>query len=127
MLRPLGQPKISAFPVWLPWALAASFAVASAGLSISGSALKSESSRLQRQLAELTARSAQLSQDTAELQNQLGLLRTGLAALRERDVAAQLKIALLKSLLEDTPKAVAVAVWNHEKQHGIFIVQNLAT
>ena len=53
------------------------------------------------------------------------MLNTALDELRARDRVAQVKIAMLGSLLEDSPKAIAVSVWDNEKQDGVLVVQNL--
>jgi len=47
------------------------------------------------------------------------------AALRETNRLSNIRIAMLNSLLADSPKAVAVSLWDNERQTGVFVVQNL--
>ncbi len=37
-----------------------------------------------------------------------------------------MRIAMLGSLLEGSPKAIAVSLWDAERQDGVLVVQNLA-
>ena len=46
-------------------------------------------------------------------------------ALQATNRLANLRIAMLGSLLSDAPKAVAVSLWDDAKQEGVFLVQNL--
>ena len=52
-------------------------------------------------------------------------LRQTVLALQETNRLANLKIAMLNSTLADTPKTVAVSLWDESKQEGEFVVQNL--
>ena len=52
-------------------------------------------------------------------------LRQTVAKLRESNRLAAVRIALLDSLVSADPKAVAVSVWDNERQNGVFIVKNL--
>ena len=46
-------------------------------------------------------------------------------ALQETNRLANLRIAMLDSLLADAPKAIAVSLWDNAKQEGVFVAQNL--
>jgi anti-sigma-K factor RskA len=46
-------------------------------------------------------------------------------ALQETNRLANLKIAMLNSLVTDAPKTVAVSLWDESKQEGVFVVENL--
>lgn len=48
-----------------------------------------------------------------------------LTALEQKDVLTQAKIAVLGSLVKDRPKAVAVSVWDQQKQEGVLVVENM--
>jgi anti-sigma-K factor RskA len=52
-------------------------------------------------------------------------LRQTVAKLRESNRLAAVRIALLDSLVSAYPKAVAVSVWDNDRQNGVFIVKNL--
>ena len=52
-------------------------------------------------------------------------LQHAVATLQETNRLANLRIAMLGSLLSDSPKAVAVSLWDEKTQHGVFVVQNL--
>ena len=52
-------------------------------------------------------------------------LQQTVLALQETNRLAGLRIAMLSSLLTDSPKAVAVSLWDDSKQEGVFVVQNL--
>ncbi|MBC8000972.1 MAG: anti-sigma factor [Opitutaceae bacterium] len=89
----------------LPWALAAGFAVA---LTV----------------AVLEKRTSDRLLQT--VQDRSRILESEVARLQERDRLSQLQIAMLGSLLESSPKAVAVSLWDDEKQKGVLVVENLA-
>jgi len=52
-------------------------------------------------------------------------LQQTVLALQETNRLVNLRIAMLTSLLADAPKAVAVSLWDNEKQTGVFVAQNL--
>lgn len=47
------------------------------------------------------------------------------ASLEQKDVLAQTQIAVLGSQLKDRPQAMAVSLWNQERQDGLLVVENL--
>lgn len=47
------------------------------------------------------------------------------ATLEQKDVLAQTQIAVLGSQLKDRPQAMAVSLWNQERQNGLLVVENL--
>lgn len=92
-------------PVWLPWAMAAGFAF----------------------LAVIQFLQAQsLREQTRSLNSAVAGLSTQVADLQKKDTLSQMRITMLNSLLDNSPKAVAVSVWDNEKQSGVLVVQNLA-
>ncbi len=141
-------------PQLLPWALAASFAVAAAWLGVRyyTNSIESQTLAQQHALAEIALKTADariqaehiiadrvladyatLKSDTAR---QLAAAhqseadaRTAVAALegrlkRETNLA-RLKIATLASMLQNSPQALAVAVWDPAQQSGVLTVDRL--
>ena len=81
---------------FLPWAVAAGFAITTAALWL----------------------------ERDELSKQVGDLRGEALALRTRDALAKVKIATLAAQNEAYAKGVAVVVWDAEKQQGIVKLAN---
>lgn len=81
------------------------------------------------QLASLTERYDAVAGASAELGRQLGETRAQVAKLnddlRYQGELAGLKITALASLLNNSPKALAVAVWDPKKQEGVLKVEKL--
>ncbi len=73
----------------------------------------------------LEEKTAEANHQVTTLQNQVVLLEKELFELRGKDYFAQLHIMRLNSLLENSPKAVAVSVWNPEQKKGILLAENL--
>jgi anti-sigma-K factor RskA len=80
---------------------------------------------VQSQLFAQTARVQELSQMADSLRNATNSLAQTVVALQETNKLANVRIALLGSLLSDSPKAVAVSLWDNQRQSGVFVVQNL--
>lgn len=84
-----------------------------------------------RQLnATITGQSEQISSLTTlatTLQAVTNDLQQTVFALQATNRLANLKIAMLNSLLADAPTAVAVTLWDDAKQEGVFVVQHLKT
>jgi anti-sigma-K factor RskA len=107
VLRPEFAPdraRVTIFPGWLAWAAAACLAVTTV--------------IYYRQTAALQNKTTTQAQQLAAIQSEL-------ADWQAKDRVSQVKIAMLGSLLESSPKAVAVSLWDAEKQDGVLIVQNL--
>jgi anti-sigma-K factor RskA len=90
---------------WLPWAVAAGFAALAAVQYVQAQALREQ---------------------TRSLNAAVTGLSTQIAALEKKDDFSQMRIAMLSSLLDNSPKAVAVSLWDNDKQSGVLVVQNLA-
>ncbi len=108
--RPENWPRAISW-AWLPWAAAACVALAAIAFYQKNSSLKKDF--------------ALLSDQSAAQRQQLSLVQTELADLKAKDRLSQMRIAMLSSLLEGSPKAVAVSLWDSEKQDGVLVVQNL--
>jgi anti-sigma-K factor RskA len=103
---------------WLPWSLATGFAVLC--LILFG-----QDSQLQRRVSVQAQQINELGQLAESLQSATNDLQHAVLALRESNRLANLRIAMLDSLMPDAPKAVAVSLWDESKQEGVFVVQNL--
>jgi anti-sigma-K factor RskA len=66
-----------------------------------------------------------LNQLAQSLQTVTNTLSQTMLALQETNRLENLRIAMLNSLVPDAPKAIAVSLWDSEKQNGVFVAQNL--
>jgi anti-sigma-K factor RskA len=103
---------------WLPWPLAAAFAILCLMLF-------AQDSRLKKQVDAQASKISELNQLAQTLQSTTNDLQHTVTALRESNRLANLRIAMLNSLVTDAPKAVAVSLWDESKQEGVFVAQNL--
>ena len=103
---------------WLPWALTSGFAVLCIFLNV-------QDSQLRKTVGEQAQQISGLNQLALSLQNTTNSLQQTVLALQETNRLANLKIAMLNSLIADAPKAIAVSLWDNEKQDGVFVAQNL--
>ncbi len=103
---------------WLSWALAAVFAVLCLILNVQDANLSKIVSTQAQQISSLN----QLAQS---LQSASNSLQQTVLALKETNRLANLRIAMLNSLIADAPKAVAVSLWDNNDQDGVLVVQNL--
>jgi anti-sigma-K factor RskA len=99
--------------VWfaIPWALAASFAVASAVLSLQRTTLHKRITDAGRELLVLKQENAHLESD--------------LASLQKRNALAEVKITMLKAQVAAFESATAVVVWDREQKNGILQLEKL--
>jgi anti-sigma-K factor RskA len=118
MLQIGEQPRRRSVNVWIPWAMAAGLAMVSFGFIYQSAGLKAELAAQARRIEELG-----MSLEVAQAES--GDLRQTVARLRESNRLAAIRISLLDSLVAADPKAVAVSVWDNERQNGVFIVRNL--
>jgi anti-sigma-K factor RskA len=112
------EPRSDGWTFWLPWALAACLAIVCA-ISIS----QQKNLRLENQ--EQAKRLADLNQVADSLRSETQNLQQAVATLRETNRLENLRIAMLNSMLADSPKAVAVSLWDEKEQRGVFVVENL--
>lgn len=103
---------------WLPWAFA--LFLAAACVLLIGRQMRQED-RLSQQAARLQA----LNQMADGLRNETNALQQMVTALRETNRLENLRIAMLNSLLADSPKTIAVSLWDNEQQKGVFVVHDL--
>jgi anti-sigma-K factor RskA len=111
---------------WIPWALAACLALASAWLTQLYFTQKSESIAQHEQaaLAQMEMQSVQNQLEAEQI-----LASRQLADLQEQIKAngdlSHLEIAKLVSLLGNSPQARAIAVWDPALQQGVLTVEKL--
>jgi anti-sigma-K factor RskA len=103
---------------WLPWSFAT-------GLAILCVMLFAQDSRLRHSLGDQARKNEDLNQLAVSLQSETDHLKQTVLALQETNRLASLKIAMLDSLLADAPKAIAVSLWDSEKQNGVLVAQHL--
>lgn len=103
---------------WLSWSLAICLAV----LCL---ALAAQDKWLHLQVDVQTLQVSSLNQLAQSLRSATNDLQRTVFALQETNRLANLKIAMLNSLMADAPKAVAVSLWDNEKQAGVFVAENL--
>jgi anti-sigma-K factor RskA len=112
------EARSESWTIWLPWALAACLVIICA-VSLA------QQNRLRQKVDEQAKQMVELNQMADSLRNQTQDLKQAVATLQETNRLANLRIAVLGSLLADSPKAVAVSLWDNKQQRGIFVVQNL--
>lgn len=115
---PSPEPKTDGWLLWFPWALAACLAVVCA-------ATLTQQTRLERKLEAQAKQITDLNKLADSLRGEAGDLRLTVAKLNETNRLENLRITMLNSLLEDSPKAVAVSLWDNRQQNGVFVVRNL--
>ena len=138
--RPRSNAPIIAFRAYLPWAVAAGFAVLGLWLCQRVATTRGELAlaRQEAELASLESRSARslleserivVQRQVADLTQQLTAVDGELVTLTRRMQAegalANLKITALASLLNQSPEARAVAVWDPARQEGVLKVEKL--
>lgn len=148
------SPTPRVFRSFLPWALAAGFVLGTAWLTQLYVAARSETELLRSRTAlnEISLQSSQQQLEAERLivRQQLAILEKqatsaearlaearSLVAERERQIAAltadfrsqvdlaNLKITALASMLNNSPKALAIAVWDPIRQEGVLKVEKL--
>jgi anti-sigma-K factor RskA len=116
----------TSWPALLPWAIAACLAVGVMIMWGQGHRLERQTALLRNQLEEVNRRAGEVRGRAETFQRQLATFEQELTTLRSKDALSEIKIAFLGSLLESTPKAVAVSLWDKDRQGGVLIVRDLA-
>ena len=104
--------------LWWGWSVGFGIAVVLVVLNVQVQPLREKVAVQARQITDL-------NQLVLTLQAATNNLQQTVLALQETNRLAGLRIAMLSSLLSDSPKAVAVSLWDDAKQSGVFVVQNL--
>ncbi len=114
------------FARWMPWAAAACFALAASVLWVRNTSLTAEVQSLatQRELAETAYKMAQsqLAERTLLAERAIADLGT---RLRQTEDLGRLRVTALASLLNNSPEARAIAVWDPSQQSGLLTVEKL--
>jgi anti-sigma-K factor RskA len=125
---------------FLPWAIAACLAAmlysqwntTEKNKSSLQSSLSERNSELKAAREKLGAAEAAFSVSQRQMNDQLSTVESArsellarVTALEQKDFIAQAKIAVMGSKLKDRPQAVAVSLWDQEKQNGLLVVENL--
>ena len=106
------------FASWLPWSLAAGFAALCIMLNV-------QDAQLRKTVGDQTQQINNLKQFAQSLSAATNNLQQTVLALQETNRLANFRIAMLNSLVAGAPKAIAVSLWDNEKQNGVLVVQNL--
>jgi anti-sigma-K factor RskA len=113
----LPEPKGHPF-LWWGWSLAFGLGVVLVIVNQHVQPLREKATAQAQQILDLKQAVQTLEAATNNLQQTV-------LALQETNRLANLRIAMLSSLLTDQPKAIAVSLWDNAKQEGVFVVQNL--
>ena len=122
--------EISSSPGWMPWALAASLAVAAAVGYLAGWKVASVSSdnriaKLNSQIDQADIERQRLANLVTALKDERVSLEKRVADLRQRDLLSQIKIATLKVQVKKYAAVAAYAVWDAAAQQGVMRFANL--
>jgi anti-sigma-K factor RskA len=104
--------------IWLPWSFAT-------GLAVLCAALLSQDSQLRKTVGAQAQQIGTLNELAQSLELSTNNLRQTVLALQETNRLASLRIAMLNSLMADSPKTMAVTLWDNQRQDGVFVAQNL--
>jgi anti-sigma-K factor RskA len=138
--QPRPNATVIRFRSVVPWAMAAGLAIVAAWQAQRLATLSGELelARTNAELAEVGRRSFQtqldaerivLRRESADLNQKLAAADAELVTLarrmREEGAVANLKITALASMLNNSPQAHAVAVWDPNRQEGVLTVEKL--
>ena len=101
-----------------PWAIAASFAALCVVFGV-------QTHGLQQQLDVRQHRIEELVQIADTLRNERTDLRQTVESLEQSNRLANMRIAVMSAQLRADPKAVAVSVWDNDRQAGVVVVHHL--
>jgi anti-sigma-K factor RskA len=103
---------------WIPWALAAGLAALCLLLGYQMQGLRGQLEARQHRIDELNRVADRLGAERADLQH-------AVLALQQSNRLANMRIAVMSAQLQADPKAVAVSVWDNERQTGVLVVHHL--
>jgi anti-sigma-K factor RskA len=116
-----GLPKAGRGRGWqgsLPWALAAALAAVCVIFGLQVHTMGTQLEARQQRIDELDHMAETLRAERADLTQ-------AVTTLQQSNRVANMRIALLNSQLSADPKAVAVSVWDNERQSGVVVVHHL--
>jgi anti-sigma-K factor RskA len=103
---------------YIPWALAAGLAALCLLLGYQLQGLRGQLDARQHRIDELNRVADRLSAERADLQH-------AVLSLQQSNRLANMRIAVMSAQLQANPKAVAVSVWDNERQTGVLVVHHL--
>ena len=103
---------------WLPWALAASFAIFSG-------VLWQEKSSLENHIAALDLKRAELETRISTLEMEKSSLNVRVASLEQRDPLTEVQSVTLAPQQADVAGSQVVALWDEKRQAGLLKTANL--
>jgi anti-sigma-K factor RskA len=106
------------WPGSLPWALAAGLAALCVIFGVQMHNMGTQLEARQQRLDELDHMAEVLRAERADL-------KQAVATLQQSNRLANMRIAVLNAQLSADPKAVAVSVWDNERQSGVVVVHHL--
>jgi anti-sigma-K factor RskA len=110
--------RVSLFPSWIPWSVAAVLAVAFAWFyNDAGRRMGEMRNTVASTEAALAAEKDAYEQKVAALQSEL---------LAARDAANMAKLQIARQTSEAQPRVQAVGFWNNTTKQGVLVVENLA-
>jgi anti-sigma-K factor RskA len=114
-LHPVARRRVQS---WLPWALAAGFAALCVMFGWQANGLRMQLDVRQHRIDELSQLAESLrSEDTN--------LRQAVLTLQQSNRLANMRIAVLNSQIHADPQALAVSVWDNERQTGVVVLHHL--
>ncbi|MGA2024826.1 MAG: anti-sigma factor [Steroidobacteraceae bacterium] len=124
LVMELGEPRaprsmrVPGLRVALPWALAAGLAALCLIFAWQVQGLRLELDASQHRLDALNRVADALRMESADL-------RQSVLTLQQSNQLANMRIAVMNSLLRSEPEAVAVSVWDNAHQSGVVVVRHL--
>ncbi len=114
----ISLPQRGGIAFWLPWSWATCVTILCILLFTQESRLRLTVGSQAQQINNLNQLVQSLSATTNDLQQTV-------LALQATNRLANLRIAMLNSVVSDAPKTVAVSLWDNEKQNGVLVGQSL--
>jgi anti-sigma-K factor RskA len=116
--RPQAQRPVQWLGNVVPWALAASFAGLCVLFGVQAHLLRGQLDVRQHRIDELATVADTLRAERADLHQVV-------ESLQQSNRLANMRIAVLGAQLRADPKAVAVSVWDNQRQSGVVVVHHL--
>lgn len=106
------------YPAFIPWALAAGLAALCLLFGYQTQTMREQLQVRQQRIDELARIADTLRTERADL-------HTAVQRLEQSNRLANIRIAVLSAQVKADPKAVAVSVWDNERQSGVMVVHHL--
>ncbi len=106
------------YPAFVPWALAASLAALCLLFGYQAHTMRDQLDVRQQRIDELSRVADTLRAERADL-------RTAVQSLQQSNRLANMRIAVLSAQVKADSKAIAVSVWDNDRQSGVVVVHHL--